>query len=574
MFRFRKSVALWLIAVAGASSHAHGQSVEELKKAGDLRGLVAKLGDRRAAVRSEAALALPGVVEKVKDPAALNPFIGRLIDVRFRDPWKITREYSGRALMAALNRTKNQVVLNNAVQPLVDALDRHQVDLERRRYAAVALSVVVMRLERVDLLRPRIAELLAATFEDPDAGVRKYAERALQHTLMKLDHEPTLTIAAHPLADKLDSKDLHFRSYSAVMLSMVVRKIKDRDTLKSLLGRITTAATKDRDKGVRDYAGRAMHHIRHVLKEEKKPAAPEKGKSGAKASNSPAAIAAPLFVVAMLGDSRSDARKSARNTKEKSVEALQKAGDVRGLVAMLSDPRGGVRRRAAFAMRQIVGDVKDPATLDPIIGRLVQVAFHDPWKSTREDCSGTLEHLLKKTENQAVLRSIIQPIFDALPHGQVDSSRRHYAATMLYLVTRKLDHVDYLMRPRIPELLSATYNDPYEHVRDYAGRALGLVLNKIDDEATLSSVAHHMVADQRLKSGDVRARRYSAEHLYNLVRKIEDHPTLRALLGRITAATKDRDERVRESASRAMRQIHNALNKKKPAEPANSKATT
>ena len=40
-----------------------------------------------------------------------------------------------------------------------------------------------MRLERVDLLRPRIPELLAATFKDPDEGVRKYAERALQHTL-------------------------------------------------------------------------------------------------------------------------------------------------------------------------------------------------------------------------------------------------------------------------------------------------------------------------------------------------------------------------------------------------------
>jgi len=276
MLSFRKSVALWLIAVVGAGSNAQGKLIDELKQAGDLRGLVAKLGDPRAVVRREAAVALPGVVEKVKDPVALNPIIGRLIDVRFRDPWKSTREYSGRALMNALNKTKDQVVLSNALQPLVDALDRGQVDLERRRYAAVALSVVVMRLERVDLLRPRIPELLAATFKDPDAGVRKYAERALQHTLQKLGHEPTLTIAAHPLAAHLGSKDLHFRSYSAVMLSVVVRRIKDRNTLKSLLGQITPAATKDRDKGVRDYASRAMHYIQHVLKEEAKPAAPEK----------------------------------------------------------------------------------------------------------------------------------------------------------------------------------------------------------------------------------------------------------------------------------------------------------
>ena len=261
------SAALLCSALIGTGIGAEGKSVDELKKAGDFRGLVAKLGDRRAQVRREAAVALPGVVEKVKDPAALSPIIGRLIDVRFRDPWRTTREYSGRALMNALNRTEDQRVLNRALQPLVDALDRGQVDLERRRYAAVALSVVVMRLERVDLLRPRIAQLLAASFEDPDEGVRTYAERALQHTLMKLDHEPTLTVAAHPLADRLDSKDLHARSYSAVMLSVVVRKIEDRDTLESLLSRIVPAATKDRDEGVRDYAGRAMHHIQHVLKE-------------------------------------------------------------------------------------------------------------------------------------------------------------------------------------------------------------------------------------------------------------------------------------------------------------------
>ena len=125
--------AVLFSAVIGASSNAQGESVEELKEAGDLRGLVAKLGDHRAAVRREAAVALPSVVEKVKDPAALNPIIGRLIDVRFRDPWKSTREYSGRALMNALNKTKDQVVLCNALQPLLDALDQGQVDLERRR---------------------------------------------------------------------------------------------------------------------------------------------------------------------------------------------------------------------------------------------------------------------------------------------------------------------------------------------------------------------------------------------------------------------------------------------------------
>jgi HEAT repeat protein len=261
----------------------------------------------------------------------------------------------------------------------------------------------------------------------------------------------------------------------------------------------------------------------------------------------------------------------------KTIEELKKAGDVRGLVAKLDDPQGDVRRRAAFAMRQIVTKVKDPANLDPLIGRLIEVAFHDLWKSTRGDCSGILEHLLKKTEDQAVLRNTLQPIFDALPHGQVDASRRHYAATLLYVVGRRLDCVDDLMKPRIPELLTATFNDPNEHVRDYTGRALSNVLNKIDDEAALSKAAHHFVANRQLKSKDLRARRYSAEQLYNLVRKIKKHPTLRALQGRIAAATKDRDERVRESAGRALRQIENGLKRKeetKPASPTEGKVST
>ena len=69
--------------------------------------------------------------------------------------------------MYALNRTKDQVVLSNALQPLLDALDQGQVDLERRRYAAVALSTVVMRLERVDLLRPRISRVAVGHVQRP-----------------------------------------------------------------------------------------------------------------------------------------------------------------------------------------------------------------------------------------------------------------------------------------------------------------------------------------------------------------------------------------------------------------------
>lgn len=268
-------VAFVCIVVIGASPCVQGQSIAELKSAGNVTGLMAKLGDDRAVVRREAAFALPEVIDKVDDQNVLNAVIWPLLDVRFRDPWKATREYAGRSLMSALQRTKDQVVLINCVQPLVDALDQGQVELDRRRYAALALSTVAIKLERVERLQPRMAELLASALKDPDEGVRKYAQRALQHTLQKADDEPALKMAAVALAGQLESMDPHIRSFAATMLSGAVRRINDRETLKSLLGPVT-AATKDADQGVRDYAGRTLQYIQHALKPQERPAATAK----------------------------------------------------------------------------------------------------------------------------------------------------------------------------------------------------------------------------------------------------------------------------------------------------------
>ncbi len=419
MLFFRQRVALWLVAViftaTGVGNTAQGKSVEELKKAGDFRGLVAKLGDHRAQVRRDAAVALPGIVDKVKNPDALKPIIGRLIDVRFRDPWKSTREYSGRALMNALNKTKDQVVLSNSLQPLVDALNQGQVDVERRRYAAVALSVVVMRLERVDLLRPRIDDLLSSTFKDPDAGVRKYAERALQHTLMKLDHEPTLTIAAHSLAARLESKDPHFRSYSAVMLSMVVRKIKDRDTLKSLLTRITPAATKDSDKGVRDYAGRAMRHIQNELKE-KKSAPPINSKASTKPGNSPVPN---VHVVT------------------RRPQPSKRSGNWRQCVAELKDKDPEVRRRAVTALRDVLRQVDTEAELKEIIPSLVVAALIDSSAEVREPARLVLRHVVSKVEDEVVLISVAESYLAGLKHKDAKVRAHCALASSAELATQR-----------------------------------------------------------------------------------------------------------------------------------------
>lgn len=505
------STTLLCSAVIGTGINAEGKSVEELKKAGDFRGLVAKLRDHRAVVRREAAVALPGVVEEVKDPAALSPIIGRLIDVRLRDSWKTTREYTGRALMNALQRTKNQVVLNNAVQPLVDALDRGQVDLERRRYAAVALSVVVMRLERVDLLRPRIHDLLAATFEDPDEGVRTYAERALQHTLLKLDHEPTLTIAAGPLAARLESDDLHFRSYSAVMLSVVVRKINDRDTLRSLLGRITPAATKDPDPGVRDYAGRAMHHIQHVLKEEKRSAIPAAGASGTKAGNLPA-----------------DARDAAPGNKERS----HKSADWRGLVAKLKDKNPEVRRQAAFALQRVVQDLKNDTEVRQLLPPLVAATLNDSDADVHRHARFALRHLLGKVKDETALIPVAQSFLAGLSHKN-PQVRAHCAHDLPAVVSKVTDKAA-LTRMLAP-LTTATLRSESMHAPTFPGFALRDILSRIDDPKALVPTMNLLVGG--LQHKDQTMRGFCIHELSGIVSKIEDERLLRSTIGPLSAAT-------------------------------------
>ncbi len=490
MFCLRNSLVLMVLVIA-ANSNAVGETVEELKQAGDLRGLVAKLGDHRAEVRRDAAVAMPGVAEKVKDPKTLDSVVGRLIDVRMRDPWRTTREYSGRALMYALNRTEDQVVLSNCVQPLVDALDQGEVDLERRRYAAVALSTVVMRLESVDLLRPRMTDLLLSALNDPDEGVRTYAERALQHTLQKLDHEPTLTIAVRPLAAQLESKDVHARGYAAVMLSGVVRKIKDPGTLKSLLGPITVAATKDPDKDVREYAGRAMRHIQNVLKEEKEPAAVATEKPVAKSDNPSA---------------------TARNA----IDQLKAKGDWRALVAKLNDQNPDVRQRARFALRDLLRDTNDESTLIPVMQTFIN-GLKDKDSTMRAYCAHGLHENVGKIDNQVVLARMLKPLADATATLQVTDAKSEGA-----------------------------------EAGELAYFALRQTLEKVEDQTALKSIISPMT--EALKAKEIKRRRYAAHTVMLFGHRVKDSSSLAPLMQPLVAAHfHDSDERVRVSAGMALK---------------------
>ena len=455
-------VALCLVVLISTSGYNAGKSIEELKKARDVRGLVAKLDDPHANVRREAAIALPGVVETVNDPDTLKRIIGPLTEARLRDPWKTTRDYSGRALMKVLSKRADQSVLANTVSPFLDVLAANEVETDRRRFAAVALSGVVNKLENADVLKSRISDLLSATFDDPDEQVREYAGRALQYGLQKLEHQPTLIPAARALAAQLGSKDLRARRYSSVRLSGLVSKITDQKTLKSLLGPLGFAASKDRDDQVREYAGRAVHHIKAAL-EVKKAAAPSGRKGATKVRSCPP---------------------PARSSKKANLPKVKpaKSVDLQTLTTRLKAGKPEERLEAAGALLNSLKETHRQSDLQRAVPPLLAAALNDPDGEVREHSRLALRQGLEAVEDEAVLSRVAQSYLEGLKHKD-DKVRAHCAHDLSRLVG-KIDDQSALGR-LVGPLTAATLDSESMDASDFPGFALREALRKLDQERLL-----------------------------------------------------------------------------------------
>lgn len=257
------AAAIWL--VASLSSTSLGQDVGQLRQTKNAPGLVRLLRHRDGHVRSSAAVALSGVIREVEDPATLARFVLPLVDVTLRDPYATVREYGGRALQHCLQNVTDVSILRGAVPPMVDTLNASEVEEKRRRYCAVQLSRVIPKIQHEPLLVQSVPMLLSATLDDPNDHVREYAGRALKSALPRIRDREVLHTGSVALAKALSHKDAKRRRYAAVLLAWLVPKVTELDTLRAISDRVSDAAQEDRNKDVREYAGRAARHIQQRL---------------------------------------------------------------------------------------------------------------------------------------------------------------------------------------------------------------------------------------------------------------------------------------------------------------------
>ena len=256
--------------VGSGFTHASGRDdVAKLRKSKDVNGLMRLLRHQDGEVRRDAAVALSNVIRDVKDSRKLARHILPLIDVTLRDPYVSVREYAGRALQHSMQHVTDVSILRGAVPPLLDMLRSGEVEIKRRQYAAVRLSTLIGKIEHESLLVQSIPTLLKATIDDSDEGVREYAGRALKSALPRVRDKQTLHDGTMTLVRTLQHKDTKRRIYSAVLLSWLVPKVTELNTLRSVATRIKDAAKRDRSDRVRDYAGRADRHIEQRLQEAK-----------------------------------------------------------------------------------------------------------------------------------------------------------------------------------------------------------------------------------------------------------------------------------------------------------------
>jgi hypothetical protein len=168
-------------------------------------------------------------------------------------------------LQHCLQNVTDVSILRGAVPPLVDSLHATEVEEKRRRYCAVQLSRVIPQIKHEPLLLQSVPILLSATIDDPSEDVREYAGRALKSALPRIRDNEILHSGAVALSPTLQHKDVKRRRYAAVLLSWLVHKVRELDTLRAISDRVSEAAQRDRDEDVREYAGRAARYIKQQL---------------------------------------------------------------------------------------------------------------------------------------------------------------------------------------------------------------------------------------------------------------------------------------------------------------------
>lgn len=241
---------------------------------------------------------------------------------------------------------------------------------------------------------------------------------------------------------------------------------------------------------------------------------------------------------------------------------LISARNLPGLVRMLEHPDGRVRSRAAVALSGIVPEHEDSETLAPHVPRLLEATLRDPYATVREYAGRALRHALRHVQRPALLMAAVAPLIDQVQAGEVDDKRRLFAAVELSSLIPRIEN-EGLLTESIPRLLTATLDDPYDRVREYAGRALRSALQRSQDAEVLHAATVALAAT--LTHADENRRRYAAVTLSGLVQRIERLETLQTVASRVRDGSQSEDGTVKEYAGRATRHIDQRIKSAKEA---------
>ena len=304
-----------------------------------------------------------------------------------------------------------------------------------RRQAAVALSGAVRKVQNEAALAEWISPLIEVKLKDTDVTVREYAGRALMSVLQGVNDQWALQPAVEALLDALDSDSatLKQRQYAAVALSVAVRKIKNEAFLEGIVQPLVMATTKDPDKGVHEYARRAL-----------------------------------MSALQRIND---------QGVLQPAVEAL---------IDTLGSNSATLKRRqyAAVAVSATVRKIKDEAFLEGILQPLVMSTTRDPDKGVREYAGRAFLSVLNKVDDEAVLEPALGPLVETLGHKEVKMHR--YAAWALANLVPKIRN-EATLKQIIAPLTAAGSDGRHPHVREYCRRALKSIQTRLKQRSATGS---------------------------------------------------------------------------------------
>jgi hypothetical protein len=239
--------------------------------------------------------------------------------------------------------------------------------------------------------------------------------------LREVEDEAALISVTQPYLAGLRHKDPQLRAHCAHGLSEVVSKIEDKPALARMLGPLTDATLQSQGMDASDFPGFAL---RNVLR---------------------------------------------RTTDEAAVAPVLKSS-----LAGLKHKDSTMRTFFAHTFHENVSKVTDKQLLAQMVAPLTTASLNitDSSGSTfgaADLAYSALKQVLDKVDDQAALKSIVQPMADALESKE--TKRRRYAAHAVMLFAHKVKDKAALW-PLVQPLVAVHFHDPDETVRRSAGMAL------------------------------------------------------------------------------------------------------